>query len=127
MCDDTGLEFVVGDNYRESFPEIMGVLPGEALQVAREPDTHEAIEVGKGNALYINISVRKPSESKPYFLMVLDRVDEQGVCVLHDAFKFYDDLCEGTGEKSPLELLSFPRDKALPHGEIERCLPPIFI
>ena len=83
-----GVEILVGDNFRESFPEIMGVLPSEAIKVAREPDAQEVIQMGEADALRIHVSVCVPTEAKPYYLLVLDRVDESGVRMLHDAFKF---------------------------------------
>jgi len=104
-------EIAVGDNFRESFPEIMGVLPGEAIRVMKDPDANHAIEIGQETALRVNVSIRNPTEEKPYYLLVLDRVGEDGVRVLHDAFKFFDDLCENAAEKTPLELLVALADK----------------
>jgi hypothetical protein len=126
MANNEGIEIVVGDNYRESFPDIVGVLPSEAFKVMREPDSHETIDVGEGGALKINVSLRLPTETRPYHLLVLDRVDENGVRVLHDAFKFYDDLCPDVQEKTPLELLSAVADRfgyqVRPGGETKKLI-----
>jgi hypothetical protein len=126
MADNGGLEIVVGDNYRESFPDIMGVLPSEAFKVMREPDAHGTIDVGEGGALKINVSLRLPSETRSYYLLVLDREDEHGVRVLHDAFKFYDDLCRDVKEKTPLELLASVADRfaylVRPGGEAKKLI-----
>ena len=105
------VEILVGDNYRESYPDIMGVLPSEAVGVAREPDAQEVIRMGEGDALRIHVSVRVPTEAKPYYLLVLDRVDESGIRMLHDAFKFYEDLCPDPEKKTPLELLAALADR----------------
>ncbi len=126
MSDIDGLEIVVGDNYRESFPEVMGVLPSQALDVARKPDAREAIEVGEGVALQVNISIREPTDTNAYYLLVLDRVDEHGVRVLHDAFKFYDDICSDVESKTPLELLMSVADRfaynVRPGGEVKKLI-----
>ena len=126
MADAQGLKIVVGDNFRESFPDIMGVMPSEALKVSREPDTCETVEIAGGSALHINISVRKPTEVKPYYLLVLDSVEEHGVRVLHDAFKFYEDLCPHLKEKTPIELLTLVADRfaymVRPGGEAKKLI-----
>ncbi len=126
MVDNVGPEIVVGDNYRESFPEIMGVLPSEAFSVMREPSAHQTIDVGEGGFLKINVSLRMPTETRPYYLLVLDRVDENGVRVLHDAFKFYDDLCPDMMEKTPLDLLASVAERfaylVRPGGEAKKLI-----
>jgi hypothetical protein len=126
MANNEGLEIVVGDNYRESFPDIMGVLPSEAFKVMREPNAHETIDVGEGGALKINVSLRLPTETRPYYLLVLDRVEKNGVRVLHDAFKFYDDVCPDVKEKTPVELLTSVADRfaylVRPGGEAKKLV-----
>lgn len=126
MSDNDHTEIFVGDNYRESFPEIMAVLPSEAISVAREPDAHEVIEVGEGEELRINVSVREPTESKPYYLLVLDCIDERGARIIHDAFKFFDDLCPDVQLQSPVELLTAVADRfaylVQPGGEKKKLI-----
>ncbi len=104
-------KIVIGDNFKESFPEILGVLPSAAKKVARDPDKQDVIECGEENALKVRISVGSPDEENHYYLLVLDRVDENGVRVIHDAFKFYDDLCPDVSGKSPTSLLEAIADR----------------
>ena len=111
MTDYDGAEILVGDNFREAIPDIMGVLPSEAIRVAREPDVQDVIEMGEDNEFRVHVSLRRPTDTKPYYLLVLDRVDESGVRMLHDAFKFHEDLCAEVDVKSPLELLEAVADR----------------
>jgi len=105
------VRFVVEDDFRESVPAIMNVLPSEAIRVARDPDAQDVIEAGEGGALRVHVSVRFPNDTKPYYLLVLDRVGETGDRVLHDAFKFSDDLCPEVAKKTPIELLTAVADR----------------
>jgi len=126
MTDIDDFDIVVQDSFRESFPAIMNILPGEALDVARNPDAQEVIEVGEGNALSIRVSLSRPNDSKPYYLLVLDSVDENGIRVLHDAFKFFEDLCACVSEKTPMELLTAVVDRfayqVQPGGEAKKLI-----
>jgi len=111
MTDIDSVEIKVEDDFRESVPAIMGVLPSEAIKVARDPDAQEVIEASEDSALRVHVSVRLPNDTKPYYLLVLDRVDETGARVLHDAFKFFDDLCPDVQAKTPIELLTAVADR----------------
>ena len=111
MTDKDSMKIVVQDDFRESVPDIMDVLPSEAIKVVRGPDAQEVIEMGEGSDLRVHVSVRFPSDTKPYYLLVLDRVDENGARVLHDAFKFFDDLCPDVSKKTPIELLTAVADR----------------
>ena len=111
MTDIDSVKIVVQDDFRESVPDIMDVLPGEAIKVVRDPDAQEVIEMGEGSDLRVHVSVRFPNDTKPYYLLVLDRFGETGERILHDAFKFFDDLCPDVSKKTPIQLLTAVADR----------------
>jgi hypothetical protein len=111
MTDKDSVKIVVQDDFRDTVPDIMDVLPSEAIKVVRNPDAQEVIEMGEGSDLRVHLSVRFPSDKKPYYLLVLDRFGETGERILHDAFKFFDDLCPDVSKKTPIQLLTAVSDR----------------
>jgi hypothetical protein len=111
MTDKDSVKIVVQDDFRDTVPDIMDVLPSEAIKVVRNPDAQEVIEMGEGSDLRVHLSVRFPSDKKPYYLLVLDRFGETGERILHDAFKFFDDLCPDVSKKTPIQLLTAVADR----------------
>jgi hypothetical protein len=126
MTDIDSFDIVVQDDFRESVPEIMDVLPSEAKKVVRDPDALEVIEMGEGSDLRVRVSARFPNEEKPYYLLVLDRDGDNGSRVIHDAFKFFDDLCPDVSDKTPVELLTAVADRfaymVRPGGEAKKLI-----